>query len=248
MTNPDNKNQAIAKACVTLGLAPPLTIEQAKTRYRELAKLYHPDAGLLKDAARFGEISLAYSIVENNVKSLAQASLTLARDIDEEHSRAAELLKDLHEARKQTIAAEKKQKQMAEEARVLRHHYGANRKKSRGMLVGAVLIALAAVFLGFLAGMMWSAVPPILNLKPFPADYSFEVKEQIAGEFMADNGTATPAAIAFRGPINYSLKFNEGKIALDGKNADLTMSTPTLTITGWPDTTVTSGAAAAPVL
>lgn len=47
-------------AClVTLGLEPPVTGDQVKRRFRELAKVHHPDAG--GEAAEFTRIQAAYS-------------------------------------------------------------------------------------------------------------------------------------------------------------------------------------------
>lgn len=52
------KTMRFCSAALILGLLPPVTLEQVKAAYRELAKVHHPDVG--GDAARFKMVSEAY--------------------------------------------------------------------------------------------------------------------------------------------------------------------------------------------
>lgn len=61
------------KAMRVLDLAPPLTIEQLKKRYKELVKQHHPDLhGGDKDAEeRFKEINQAYKLLRGGLTTVA---------------------------------------------------------------------------------------------------------------------------------------------------------------------------------
>ncbi|HEC14381.1 MAG TPA: J domain-containing protein, partial [Rhodospirillales bacterium] len=58
-----------AKSLSVLGLAPPLTVESVKTRYKELVKRYHPDAnGGNKDfEEKFKQVNLAYRTIMDSL-------------------------------------------------------------------------------------------------------------------------------------------------------------------------------------
>jgi len=162
----ESANQALTEACVVLGLAPPFTAEQAKSRYRELAKLYHPDVGLIKDSSRFAEISRAYDLVEANIHKIGSLKLGAATAGDTNRAKLNDLLQELHVAKTQTIHAEAQARQMADEAEALRRFYSATRTGSRKGFWLAALVAVATAGLGFMAGLLWSYQSPIMSLKP----------------------------------------------------------------------------------
>ena len=60
----------------TLGLAWPVSLDQVKSRYKELAKRNHPDANGGDRAAeeRFKTINLAYALVRSHLTEGAGAS------------------------------------------------------------------------------------------------------------------------------------------------------------------------------
>lgn len=54
------------KAMAVMGLAPPLTLDGIKTRYKELAKKHHPDLnkGCAKSEEMLKEINMAYTVLK----------------------------------------------------------------------------------------------------------------------------------------------------------------------------------------
>ena len=58
---------AQARAFDTLDLTPPVTLEELKTRYRQLVKRYHPDAngGDRTAEERFKAVSAAYAALRD---------------------------------------------------------------------------------------------------------------------------------------------------------------------------------------
>jgi len=62
-----------AKAFATLDLAPPVTLEEVKVRYKKLVKQHHPDANAGDKAAeeKFKEISSAYQVVVKHLEGKA---------------------------------------------------------------------------------------------------------------------------------------------------------------------------------
>lgn len=63
-------NSPEAKAFATLDLSPPLTLDDAKARYKKLVKRYHPDAndGAKEAEEKFKEIATAYQIVVKHLE------------------------------------------------------------------------------------------------------------------------------------------------------------------------------------
>lgn len=66
-------NSPVAKAFATLDLAPPITLDQLKTRYKQLVKRHHPDAnnGAKEAEEKFKQIATAYQVVVKYLEGIA---------------------------------------------------------------------------------------------------------------------------------------------------------------------------------
>lgn len=159
-------DQELAAACAVLGLAPPFSAEEAKTRYRELAKIYHPDVGVARNQNRFAEISRAYELIEGNSSRLSSTKLSLAGDAAAESRQLADVLRQLHEARSQNVKTEQRLAQLTEESHLLRSYVKGARAESKKRVAAVVLLIIVGLALGFLAGMMWSVSPTSVPLIP----------------------------------------------------------------------------------
>lgn len=167
MTSPTAKlDTEIAHACVALGLIPPFTPDKAKSRYRELAKLYHPDVGTAKDNSRFAEISKAYDLVTEHASRIARAKIGLVSDTNALSTQLSDVLDQLHNAKLKNISCEKKIQQLQDENEVIRNYAGSKKNWGTRMLLGAILLGISVLALGFLAGMFWSTPPAIMPLAP----------------------------------------------------------------------------------
>ena len=65
-TSKENRNTPEFEAMAIMGLGPPVTLEVIKTRYKELAKKYHPDlnGGCSKSEELLKQVNMAYTILK----------------------------------------------------------------------------------------------------------------------------------------------------------------------------------------
>lgn len=66
-------NSPVAKAFAIMDLAPPVTLEQVKARYKQLVKRHHPDAnnGAKEAEEKFKEVATAYQVVVKYLEGCA---------------------------------------------------------------------------------------------------------------------------------------------------------------------------------
>lgn len=234
--SPDKLNSALARACVTLGLTPPFSAEQLKTRYRELAKIYHPDVGTNRNNDRFAKISQAYELATEHIGQIAQHEITLVTDLNRSSSQVADILEQLRQARTENLQASQKLKNLEAETAALHAHLNQSRTFTLKRIIGVSLLIITGITLGFLAGMLWSSPPAIINLTPIPA-------QQITTEPTASSFTAHlpdlgyDAHIHLSGPAVAKLTYDSGTISLGSAGATLN-STPTIVIEKFPDISV----------
>lgn len=226
-------DQELAAACVALGLAPPFSADEAKSRYRELAKLYHPDVGVARNQTRFAEISRAYDLVEENISRFSSTKLSLAADTAAESRQLADVLRQLHEARSHNVKMEQKLSQLTEESHLLRSYVKGTRGDSKKRVIAVVLLIIVGLVLGFLAGMMWSMPPTRLPLIMPPAA---QVEAPV---------DALPVTISTSGVPDHQYTFSaivdmavtyptSGTVELKAGGASM-HSSPTVTISGLRD-------------
>lgn len=245
MSSPhDPINEELANACVILGLAPPFGADEAKSRYRELAKLYHPDVGVLKNGPRFAEISRAYDLIEKNIERLSTVKLSVWMGADAGHNRIEDLLRQLHEERTKAVRADTRAQQEAEKANAARQSYLLSHKSSGKVLAGTILICLATLALGFLAGMVWTYTPPIVPVKPNQIfDFAGELTTSTQQIFAVLSPTSS-FNIKWSGPLKYRVEYTSGTVILGDSVATLD-STPTIVLETLPSLEITTSTVAA---
>ncbi len=232
----DKLNSALARACVTLGLTPPFSVEQVKTRYRELAKIYHPDVGTNKDNNRFAEITQAYELATEHFPQISQQQITLVKGLTGAPSQVADILEQLRQARTKTLEANNKLKNLEAETTALRAHLEENRTFTLKRIIGITLLIITGITLGFLAGMLWSSPPPFINLAPIPARHV--TTETTSTLFTAHlDGLGYDAHVHLNGPTVATLTYESGTVSLGSSGASLN-STPTITIHQFPEISV----------
>ncbi len=249
MSSPhDSLNEELASACVVLGLPPPFGADEAKSRYRELAKLYHPDVGVLKNGPRFADISRAYDLIEKNFERLAAVKLSVWMGADASHSRIEDLLRQLHDARTKSVKSEARAQQEAEKANAAQQSYLLSHKSSGKVIIGTTLICLAALALGFLAGMVWSYTPPIIPLKPGQVFVvAGELSTTSTQQSLALPYDRYPVNVTWNGPVTYRLEYESGQVTLDDGVATLE-STPTVVLESLPALQIALVPSTAPVV
>lgn len=233
-SSPPNE-EALAEACLALGLAPPFTLAQAKSRYRELAKLYHPDVGMMKDAERFGKISRAYELVENNEKLFGAARLALSMRSDASRSKMQSLLTDLHQAQMENANLEAKARQMADEASALRRYYRTTGVTKRTIVLICAVVSVAALCLGLIGGVLLSYQSPIVELEGIRDLEAEVVLPGTLNAVFSGDGVSSNTQVSPSGSLKLRAVIPQTRIVLEGKNATFhTSPTVQMELTHFP--------------
>ena len=156
-----------------LGLVPPFTLNEARDKFRTLARIYHPDAGKSADAEHFKALGEALRTVEANEDLFATGGLFLKRGAGRsgsaETSHTARIQKESSEIQRKLVQAENELKEMAIE----REYLELNLNKALKRRINPKLLAFSYIVL--LGGV--AALAALLSLRSQPRTSNLEGRE-----------------------------------------------------------------------
>lgn len=220
------EEQEIVKACAVFNLVPPFTLDEAKRRYRELAKVYHPDSKPLGNQTVFAEMSKSFDVIERNYDLLQTGKFGFLRG---NSSLGKSALEELRELRIQIAEKDRRIHAFNEETKVLRS--AVKGKDIAGSLNKILWTAITAglVIIAFIVGMTKGfEIPEGSFDSQSPSVFQLELISQ------KDNSTTQTVHYTFAEKwANVSI--NNGKVKIINKKATFETS-PTLRV----ETTITS--------
>lgn len=223
---PEADERRLVRAVVTLGLVPPFTMDEARDRFRALAKIYHPDAGKNADSAAFGQISEAFATIEAHADLCGQTGLSFGRPGSAATTMAADLVKQLSEAEGRLVEKDAEIGRLRLQTELLVRHRSQQRQSlTAGWIIPVYLIVLfgAIVATVALVGRSETVVPLVFTQLPVEAGH-IEVN-QTFGEFDLSLGSAVAAL-----PTSTTIRIRDGKAEIfpPATVSFACVSTPTL--------------------
>lgn len=230
------QEQEIVKACAVFNLVPPFTLEEAKRRYRDLAKIYHPDARPLGDQTIFANMSKSFDIIEKNFDLLRVGKFGFLRN---SNSAGTALIEELRDTKVKLAEREKRIRDLNEETKVLRSavkgkDYAGNLKK-----IVWSMVALGFVIIAFVAGVSKGFQTPIGKFDPTVSLPVTVVVSPDKTYYGIDQTTGSLQAVFAEKKAEVYLRDSE--IVITGSKAKFSTS-PTLHLEFPADTTATANA------
>jgi curved DNA-binding protein CbpA len=211
-------------------MAPPFTIEDSRRRFRELAKLYHPDAGKMPNGDMFARLGAAFQVLEENAEILSRKNL----GIQSPTAASEKLIEELRQARLKSIKSEDEVNALKAETNALRLALkGKDAANPLKYVIIGILIFGAAV-LGFLLGITRGFQKPIGT---FAAETKIPIQILAADKVTVeniDNPTSPVITRAdIRGAINLAglgIEVESGQARLKGNVTTATVEITTGTV------------------